>query len=134
MPSQSSTGSPETANTSRRTAVGFEDDFAPFVSGDPGQLQKLEGSSVRDAGEGMGADWEDESDPTAGFSAIFAQLAGLRDQAAGIKDENARKDFAAEIALSFARQLDAMALEDSEGDPNQHGKSHGRSQDGPTAK
>lgn len=98
------------------------------MSSDATSLLEADASPVEDAEEAFGGDWSDESDPTAGFSAILAQLAGLREKAAGIKDESARKDFAAEIALSFARQLDAMALEDSGDDANGKGRSHGGTQ------
>lgn len=103
------------------------------MSSDAISLQKADASPFEDAEEGFGGDWGHESDPTAGFSAILAQLAGLREKAAEIEDETARKDFAAEIALSFARQLDAMALEDNEGDLNGSARSYGGSQGSSTA-
>lgn len=85
--------------------------------------------SLEEAEDDGGVDWDDEIDPTAGLAAIFARLAGLREQAAGIKDENARKEFAAEIALSFARQLDALASEDNMDAPEDNGTSQSQSQD-----
>lgn len=79
---------------------GFDNDFSPFVSS----------SSSRSLPEDEAIfELEDaERDPTSQFSALFSSLSALREQAQDILDDDSRKDFAADVALRFARQLDAL--------------------------
>lgn len=102
------------AKTDSATPTGFEDDFSPFVAADsPVGIHTI--TSFSDSLEednnvlGLG---HDDQDPTAHLTSLFASLAGLREQAMAIQDDDERKDFAAKIALDFARQLDALAAED----------------------
>lgn len=78
--------------------IGFEDDFSPFISS----------ASSRSAPEDY-AVFADraEKDPTEELSALFGSLSAFREQAQSMPD-NDRKDFAADVALRFARQLDAL--------------------------
>jgi len=122
---------------------GFEDDFAPFVSAEtsgaagPSAADPLEagprspgsrapaavsasfgGSEEEDVIERYDGE-EEEEDPAAHLSSMFAALAGLREQAMAMPDEDKRREFAAKVALDFAKQLDALAGGESETEPEE---------------
>ena len=112
----------------------FDDNFAPFVSStrlvshiestDPSSFPSISGETP------SFLDFDNEpsevDDPTLHLSSMFAALSGFRDQAMAMPEGERRKDFAAEIALRFARQLDAvMGDEESSHDSNRSSRSEG---------
>ena len=98
----------------------FDDDFAPFVSApmaSSGTISACSSSpSVGPADSVL--DQEDFDDPTLQLSSMFTALSSYREQAMAMPDGEARKDFAAEVALRFARELDAMMGDDDTLEPN----------------
>ena len=89
----------EPSQAASEPITGFEDDFSPFVSSSPSRLEEDEAILFGD---------DTERDPTEQFSALFSSLSSFREQAQNMPDDERRKDFAAEMALRFAKQLDTM--------------------------
>lgn len=97
----------------------FEDNFAPFVSAaardtvlsaapmspslDDTTAPTFPSSSDYPPFDGPG-----EEDPTSHLADMFASFAGLRERAMDMQDRNQKMDFAEEIALRFAKQLDLL--------------------------
>ena len=81
-------------------AIGFDDDFSPFVSSSSSRSVEEEEAVL--SGE------DNERDPTDQFSALFSSLSAFREQAQSMPDDEKRKDFAADVAMRFAKQLDAL--------------------------
>ena len=81
----------------RPAKTGFEDDFAPFVSAD----------SIHEGGHHAGSDVDAENAQEQ-MAALFAQLADMRDQALSMPNDDRRRDFAADVAMRFAKHLDSI--------------------------
>jgi hypothetical protein len=101
-----------------KAELAFDDDFAPFVS-------SSDASSSSHKDPQRPEDWEKElalvddgddgsTDPTARLANMFASLADLKDQAMSLPEGDRRKDFAAEIAMKFAKQLDSLIKDDDD--------------------
>lgn len=112
------------------TSEGFDDNFAPFVSAaardtvlsaaptspslDDTSLPTFPSSSdypPMDDGSG-------EEDPASHLADMFASFAGLREKAMSMQDRNQKMDFAEEIALKFAKQLDLLMGDELEEIPD----------------
>lgn len=100
---------PTTLPVQQGSQSGFEDDFTPFISSSSAETD-LDDPDIPDE--------DDESDPTAHLTSMFASLVGMREQALAMPNDSRRKDFAAEAAMRFARQLDAMLGEESDDVPD----------------
>lgn len=72
---------------------------------------------------GNDADGNEDEDPTAALTSLFMSLSGLRERASEIQDSDARKDFAEQAALRFARQLDLMLAKEDEERQDEGGES-----------
>lgn len=97
---------PSASGPGDEAAPGFEDDFAPFVSASApgGESAAFSLPSNLLSGD---LDAQDPTDPTAKLTSLFASLTGFREQAMSMPDAK-RKDFAAEVAMRFAKQLDEL--------------------------
>lgn len=88
------------ATPGKQDVIGFDDDFSPFVS-------SASSRSVEEEATILSGD-DIERDPTDQFSALFSSLSAIRKQAQSMPDDDKRKDFAADVAMRFAKQLDAL--------------------------
>lgn len=105
---------------------GFDDDFAPFITAESKNVVLADAptspsfNDFRDLEEtafpgrqttlddSVTGNKDDDEDPTAHLADMFASLLGLREKAMGIQDHDKRLDFAEDIALKFAKQLDLL--------------------------
>lgn len=118
---------PEASTSQRRprrdsnasSTDGFDDNFAPFVSAASGNhtlAAALSSPSLDDTSAPKFPSSSDyppfadagEEDPTAHLTDMFASFAGLREKALNMQDRNQRMNFAEEIAMKFAKQLDLL--------------------------
>lgn len=123
--------SPEASTSQHRSrrdsnassSEGFEDNFAPFVSAAARDTvlsaaptsPSLDDTSVPTFPSTSDyPPFEDtsEGDPTAHLADMFASFAGLRERAMNMQDRNQKMDYAEEIAMKFAKQLDLLMGDD----------------------
>ena len=96
-PAEAGTTLSDTSIHPQSAKTGFEDDFAPFVSADSFHAGLDDAESHRDP--------ENAQEQMA---ALFAQLAYMRDQALSMPNDDRRRDFAADVAMRFAKHLDSI--------------------------
>lgn len=117
-------------STTSSTSDGFDDNFAPFVSAaardtvlsaaptspslDDTSLPTFPSSSDYPPMD----DNTGEEDPASHLADMFASFAGLREKAMNMQDRNQKMDFAEEIALKFAKQLDLLMGDELEAIPD----------------
>lgn len=112
------------SNTS--SSDGFDDNFSPFISAasrDATLSAALSSPSLDDTSvptfpsSAASEDYQPfddagEEDPTAHLADMFASFAGLRERALNMQDRTQKMDFAEEIAMRFAKQLDLLMGEE----------------------
>lgn len=122
---------PNTRHRTRRDSNassdhGFDDNFSPFISAasrDATLAAALSSPSLDDTSvptfpsSAASGDYQPfgdarEEDPTAHLADMFASFAGLRERALNMQDRHQKMDFAEEIAMKFAKQLDLLMGEE----------------------
>lgn len=110
--SEQDTTAAHPSNSVSPALEAFEDDFAPFVAFSNGKHGGKSGTRQFSGDDEFDVDDEDES--ATQLATMFAQLAGLRDQAMAMPNDDKRKEFAAQVAIRFAKHLDGTLSDEDE--------------------
>lgn len=143
LPETSSRPRSRRRDSNASSSDGFDDNFAPFVSAasrDATLSAALSSPSLDDTSvptfpsESDYTPFDDagEEDPTAHLAEMFASFAGLREKALNMQDRNQKMDFAEDIAMKFAKQLDLLMGDDLDETPKVPLPNDKASSNGPT--